>query len=76
MEIVQLAEDLLAWTQALSLTGKHRVAEPKWLPLCLFAVAGRLIRTGRRVRVCLDSTWPWARDINTAMQRLHALAPG
>src|SRR5512142_1122074 len=72
LEIVQLAEDLLAWTQALSLTGKHRVAEPKRLRLCLFAVAGRLIRTGRRVRLRLDSTWPWAGDINTAMQRLHA----
>src|SRR5512135_3479387 len=45
LEIVQLAEDLLAWTQALSLTGKHRAAEPKRLRLCLFAVAGRLIRT-------------------------------
>jgi hypothetical protein len=76
LEIVQLAEDLIAWTQALALTGKHRVAEPKRLRLCLFAVAGRLIRTARRLRVRLDSSWPWAYDINTAMQRLHALAPG
>ena len=76
LEIVQLAEDLIAWTQALALTGKHRVAEPKRLRLCLFAVAGRLIRTARRLRVRLDSSWPWAHDINAAMQRLHALAPG
>ena len=76
LEIVQLAEDLIAWTQALALTGKHRVAEPKRLRLCLFAVAGRLIRTARRLRIRLDSSWPWARDINAAMQRLHALAPG
>ena len=76
LEIVQLAEDLIAWTQALALTGKHRVAEPKRLRLCLFAVAGRLIRTARRLRVRLDSSWPWAHDIHTAMQRLHALAPG
>ena len=75
LEIVQLAEDLLAWTQALALTGKHRVAEPKRLRLCLFAVAGRLIRTARRTRVRHDSSWPWAHDINTAMQRLHARAP-
>ena len=76
LEIVQLAEDLLAWTQALALTGKHRVAEPKRLRLCLFAVAGRLIRSGRRRRLRLDSTWPWASDIYHAMTRLHALAPG
>ena len=76
LEIVQLAEDLLAWTQALALTGKHRVAEPKRLRLCLFAVAGRLIRTARRTRVRLDSSWPWAHDITAGMQRLHALAPG
>jgi len=76
LEIVQLAEDLLAWTQALALTGKHRVAEPKRLRLCLFAVAGRLVRTARRTRLRLDRTWPWAHDIDAAMQRLHALAPG
>ncbi len=76
LEIVQLAEDLIAWLQALSLTGKHRVAEPKRLRLYLFTVAGRLIRTARRTRLRLDRTWPWARDIDHAMARLHALAPG
>jgi len=75
LEIVQLAEDLIAWLQALSLTGNHRVAEPKRLRLCLFTVAGRLIRTARRTRLRLDRTWPWARDIHQAMSRLHALAP-
>ena len=75
LEIVQLAEDLIAWLQALSLTGKQRVAEPKRLRLHLFTVAGRLIRTARRTRLRLDRTWPWARDIHHAMARLHALAP-
>ena len=75
LEIVQLAEDLLAWTQALALTGKHRVAEPKRLRLCLFAVAGRLVRTARRTRLRLDRTWPWAHDIDAATQRLHAFDP-
>jgi Transposase DDE domain group 1 len=76
LEIVQLAEDLLAWTQALALTGRHRVAEAKRLRLCLFVVAGRLIRTARRTRLRLDGNWPRAHDIDGAMQRLHALAPG
>ena len=76
LEIVQLAEDLLAWTQALALTGKHRVAEPKRLRLCLFAVAGRLVRTARRTRLLrLDRTGPWAHDIDAATQRLHAFDP-
>ena len=76
LEIVQLAEGLLAWTQALALTGRHRVAEPKRLRLCLFAVAGRLVRTGRQHRLRLDRSWPWAHDLAAALHRLHALTPG
>jgi len=33
--------------------------EPKRLRLRLFAVAGRLVRTGRRARLNLARTWRW-----------------
>jgi hypothetical protein len=74
-EIVALACDLLAWMQMLALTGKARRWEPKRLRLRLFTCAGRIVRSGRRVRLRLAATWPWAAGITTAITRLQALAP-
>ena len=38
--------------------------------------AGRLVRGGRRLRLRLAASWPWARQITAAITRLQALAPG
>jgi hypothetical protein len=75
-EIVALACELLAWTQMLALPGKARRWEPKRLRLRLFAVAGRLARSGRRLRLRLARTWPWAADAITAVTRLQAIPSG
>jgi Transposase DDE domain group 1 len=75
-EIVALACELLAWMQMLALTGTARRWEPRRLRLRLFAVAGRIIRGGRRLRLRLAATWPWAAHITAAIARLDALAPG
>jgi hypothetical protein len=75
-EIVALACELLAWTQILALTGTARRWEPKRLRLRLFAVAGRIVRGGRRLRLRLAGKWPWATQTTAALRRLHALAPG
>ena len=75
-ELVAMACELLAWTQMLALTGKARRWEPKRLRLRLFAAAGRLVRGGRRLRLRLAASWPWATQITTAISRLHAFAPG
>lgn len=75
-EIVALACELLTWTQMLALTGPARSWEPKRLRLRLFSIAGRLIRGGRRLRLRLAATWPWARLAATAITRLQALTPG
>ncbi|MGW4968382.1 IS1380 family transposase [Nonomuraea sp. NPDC004186] len=73
-ELVALACELLAWMQMLALPGTAaRSYEPKRLRLRLFAVAGRLVRGGRRVRLRLAARWPWAHDILTALARLQAL---
>jgi hypothetical protein len=48
-EVVALACDLLAWAQMLALAGAARRWEPKRLRLRLFAVAGRLASSGRRL---------------------------
>jgi len=75
-EIVALACDLLAWMAMLALHGTARRWEPRKLRPRLFSVAGRVVRGGRRLRLRLASRWPWSADIATAIDRLHALAPG
>jgi hypothetical protein len=75
-EIVALACELLAWTQMLALAGPARRWEPKRLRLRVFAVAGRLVRGGRRLRLRLAERWPWAAGITAAVTRLQALPPG
>jgi hypothetical protein len=75
-EITMLACELLAWMQMLALDGPARRWEPKKLRLRLFACAGRIIRGGRRLRLRLAKTWPWASQIAAASTRIQALAPG
>jgi hypothetical protein len=36
----------------------------------------RLIRAGRRLRLRIAATWPWATQITAAITRLQAFAPG
>jgi hypothetical protein len=75
-QIVAMACDLLAWTQMLALTGKARRWEPKRLRLRIFTCAGRIARGGRRLKLRLAASWPWAQQITAAIARLQALAPG
>jgi hypothetical protein len=77
LDIVSLAADLLAWTTMLALTGPARRWEPKTLRLRLFATAGRLVHTGRRLLLRLPDHWPFTDLLLTALARLDALpAPG
>ena len=75
-EIVAMACELMAWMAMLALDGPARRWEPKRLRLRIFTCAGRLVRGGRRLRLRLAASWPWAREITTAITRLQALAPG
>jgi Transposase DDE domain group 1 len=75
-EIVAMACELLAWTQMLALTGKARRWEPKRLRLRIFTCAGRIVRGGRRLRLRLAASWPWATQITAAINRIDAFAPG
>jgi hypothetical protein len=74
LEIVMLAHDLLVWTQALALTGKLAKAEPKQIRYRLLHVAARLAFSGRRAKLHLQNTWPWAADLLAAFQKLKTLA--
>ncbi len=74
LEIVQLAADLLTWTQHLALDGRPaRIWEPKRLRLRLLNIAGRLLRTGRREFLRLPRGWPWTAILLTGHDRLSAL---
>jgi Transposase DDE domain group 1 len=75
LEIVMLAHDLIVWTQALLLAGELAKAEPKRLRYRLLHVAGRLAFSGRRAKLHLQQTWPWANELLAAFQKLRALAP-
>jgi hypothetical protein len=60
----------------LALDGPAHAWEPKRPRVRLFTTGGRIVRGGRRLRLRLAATWPWATQITTAITRLQNLAPG
>jgi hypothetical protein len=64
---------LLAWLKLLALDGDLAKAEPKTLRYRVLHAAARLVRGGRRHRLKIQATWPWAEAITTAWQRIDAL---
>jgi hypothetical protein len=73
LELVLIAQDLLAHTQRLCLDAGLARAEPKRLRHRLLHVAGRLTRSGRRVTLHLPRRWPWAEALLCAFARLRLL---
>jgi hypothetical protein len=73
VNLVLIAQDLIAWTQQLCLDGDLASAQPKRLRYCLFHVAAVLVRSGRRTRIRLADTWPWTTTLTDAFDRLQAL---
>jgi len=73
LEISLLAQALLRWAARLCLDGELALAEPKRMRQRLLHVAGRLVRSGRRVTLRLPRSWPWAEALVAAFTRLRAL---
>jgi Transposase DDE domain group 1 len=73
LQIVLLAHDLIIWTQALLLDGELAKAEPKRLRYRLLHVAARLAFHGRRAKLHLQDTWPWAAELLAAFEKLKTL---
>jgi hypothetical protein len=73
LQLALTAIDLLAWTQLLLLDGDLATAEPKKLRYRLLHVAARITRGGRRIRLRIAETWPWATELAAAFTRLTAL---
>src|SRR5829696_2850198 len=73
LEVSLLAQALLLWAALLCLDGELALAEPKRVRQRLLHVAGRLVRSGRRVALRLPRSWPWAEALVAAFARLRAL---
>ena len=75
LELVLVAQDLLACAQRLCLDGDLAVAEPKALRYRLLHVAARIVRHARRTTIRLQADWPWVHQLAAAFARVAAL-PG
>jgi len=68
-----IAAALLAWLRLLALDGDLARAEPKTLRYRILHAAARLARGGRRRRLRIAATWPWADAIAAAWTMITAL---
>ena len=66
-----IAHNLARWTARIGLGAG--IVTTKTLRRRLFAVAGRLTRSARRVRLHLPAGWPWAAEFAIALARLRAI---
>jgi hypothetical protein len=66
-----IAHNLTRWTTRLGLRGAPVMT--KKIRRRIYHVAGRLVRTGRRLVLRLPRRWPWAAQIAAALDRLRAL---
>ncbi|MCA1680643.1 MAG: IS1380 family transposase [Actinobacteria bacterium] len=73
LELSLIAQDLIAWTRPLALQGELQSAEPKRLRYRVLHQAGRIARSGRRTRLRLERSWPWAQALVEAFARIRAL---
>jgi Transposase DDE domain group 1 len=64
---------LLAWLKLLALDGDLAKAEPRTLRYQVLHAAARLVRGGRRRRLKIQASWPWAEAITAAWQRIGAI---
>lgn len=75
LQLVLIAQDLIAWSQQLCFTGALAIAEPKRLRHRVFHAAATVAHTGRQTIVRFQRTWPWTNDIVIAFKRLRIALP-
>ncbi|MCA1679197.1 MAG: IS1380 family transposase, partial [Actinobacteria bacterium] len=71
--LAMLAQDLVAWTQALCLADDARAWELKRLRYRLLHQSGRIARHARQTTLRLARDWPWSGQLAAAFARLQAL---
>lgn len=65
-----MAHNLARWLAQL---GLDLVASTKTLRRRLFALAGRLTRSARRLTLHLPARWPWELDFDHALAKVNAI---
>lgn len=74
LQLVLLAQDLMTFTQILTLNDPElRSAEPQQLRYKILHAPARIIRHARRIRIDIQHDWPWAHQLANAFHRLFAL---
>jgi hypothetical protein len=73
VELVLMAQDLLAFTQGLVLKDDLAKAEPKRLRYTVLHTAGRLTTSARVTTLHLQKEWPWAKRLAEAFALLRSL---
>lgn len=76
LQLVLVAQDLMAWGRRLCFDDALAVAEPKRLRHRVLHAAPTIARTGGQVVVRFQRTWPWTADIVAAFRRLRIAVPG
>ena len=76
LQLVLIAQDLMAWSQRLCFQGALAVAEPKRLRHRVFHAAATIAHSGRQTVVRFQRTWPWVDDIVIAFKQLRVALPG
>ncbi|MBA3740303.1 MAG: transposase, partial [Chloroflexi bacterium] len=70
--LVMLAQDLVAWTQALCLADDARAWELKRVRYRQLHQSGRIARHARQTTLRLARDWPWSGQLAAAFARLQA----
>ena len=70
LQLALTAADLIAWTHTILLHSVLAQAEPKKLRYRLVHTAARIVHGQRKVRIRIDTSWPWAGELATAFNRL------
>ena len=73
LAVALIAAVLLSWLRLIALDGDLARAEPKTLRYRVLRAAGKLVRGGRRRRLKIPASWPWADAIAIAWARITAL---
>ena len=66
-----MAHNLARWTARIGLG--ERIVTTKTLRRRVFALAGRITRSARRLTLHLPKSWPWQEKVNRALARLRAI---
>jgi hypothetical protein len=74
VQLVLIAQDLLAWLKLLCLDDELARAEPKRLRYRVFHTAGIIANSGRQTRLRIAASWPWTDPIIRAFTRVQELA--